>query len=104
MDIQFLSKLFISVAVVAVVGLFFRLYNVVVAQPRKLRAALHKQGLSGPPPSFLLGNILEMKRARDAAAKAAAVAGPPSSHNCGTALLPFFDEWRKKYGTCIFFL
>lgn len=99
MAAQFLWKLFVSAAVVAGLRLLFRLFDAVVAQPRKLRSALRSQGLSGPPPAFLLGNILEMKRARDAAAKSAAVAGPPASHNCGAALLPFFEEWRKNYGT-----
>lgn len=99
MEIQFVvSKLFLSAAAIAAVGLIFQLYNVVVAQPRKLRSALLKQGLSGPPPTILLGNILEMKKARDAAVKAAATGCPPTSHNCGSILLPFFDEWRKKYG------
>lgn len=100
MAIQFLW----SLAVVGVLGLLFRLYNVVVAHPRRLRSALRNQGLTGPPPAFLLGNILQMKRARDAAAKsAAAVAGSPPSHNCGAALLPFFDQWRKQYGNVFFF-
>ncbi|KAL0435161.1 UNVERIFIED_CONTAM: cytochrome [Sesamum radiatum] len=103
MEIQLLSKLLISFVFVGVLGLFFRVYNALVAEPGRLRAALRKQGLRGPPPTFLLGNILEMKRARDAAAKAATVNGPPASHNCGTALLPFFDEWRKKYGDVFMF-
>lgn len=97
--IQFFWKILASVVVVALIGIVFRLYNAVVAHPRRLRSALHNQGLSGPPPAFLLGNIMEMKRSRAEAAKAATVyGGPPSSHNCGAALLPFFDVWRKQYG------
>ncbi|KAH6766105.1 hypothetical protein C2S52_017088 [Perilla frutescens var. hirtella] len=103
MAIQILWKLFVSTTVAAVLWLLFRLYNAVVAQPQKLRSTLRRQGLSGPPPTFLLGNILEMKRARDAAAKAATVVGPPTSHNCEAALLPFFDEWRKQYGNVFMF-
>ncbi|KAL0458977.1 UNVERIFIED_CONTAM: cytochrome [Sesamum latifolium] len=98
MEIQLLCKLLVSVVCVGLLGLFFRLYNALVAEPGRLRSALRRQGLRGPPPTFLLGNILEMKRARDAAAKAAAANGPPTSHNCGAALLPFFEEWRKTYG------
>lgn len=99
MATQYLWNLFVSAAVVVAFRLLFRLYDVVVAQPRKQRSALRRQGLSGPPPAFLLGNILEMKRARDAAAKATPAPGPPAAHNCGATLLPFFDEWRKQYGT-----
>ncbi|KAK4419775.1 cytochrome [Sesamum alatum] len=103
MEIQLLSKLVVSFVFVGVVGLFFRVYKAVVGEPGRLRSALRKQGLHGPPPTFLLGNILEMKKARDVAAKAATGNGPPTSHNCGAALLPFFDEWRKKYGDVFMF-
>ncbi|KAL0458974.1 UNVERIFIED_CONTAM: cytochrome [Sesamum latifolium] len=92
MEIQLLYKFLVSFVFVGVLGLFFRVYNALVAEPRRLRTALGKQGLRGPSPTFLLGNILEMKKARDLAAKAATVKGPPASHNCGAALLPFFDE------------
>ncbi|KAI3450190.1 hypothetical protein Pfo_006855 [Paulownia fortunei] len=103
MEIHFLSKVLVSVALTGVLGLFFRLYNAVVAQPWRLRSALLKQGLRGPPPTFLHGNILEMNKAREAAAKATTINGPPSSHNCGAALFPFFDEWRKQYGDVFMF-
>ncbi|KAL1558742.1 cytochrome P450 714C2-like protein [Salvia divinorum] len=103
MATQFLWNVLVSAAVVVSLRLLFLLYNVVVAQPRNLRSALRRQGLSGPPPAFLLGNILQMKRARDAAAKAAPISGPPPAHNCGAALLPFFDEWRKRYGEVFVF-
>ncbi|KAL0370898.1 UNVERIFIED_CONTAM: cytochrome [Sesamum angustifolium] len=101
MEIQLLSKLLVSVVFVGVLGLFFRVYNAVVAEPGRLRSTLRKQGLRGPLPTFLLGNILDMKKARDVAAKAGTVNGPPDSHNCGAALLPFFDEWRKKIWGCV---
>ncbi|KAL0389181.1 UNVERIFIED_CONTAM: cytochrome [Sesamum calycinum] len=103
MEIQLLSKLLVSFVFVGVLGLFFRVYNAVVAEPGRLRSTLRKQGLRGPLPTFLLGNILDMKKARDVAAKAGTVNGPPDSHNCGAALLPFFDEWRKKYGDVFLF-
>ncbi|KAG6434977.1 hypothetical protein SASPL_106622 [Salvia splendens] len=90
-------------AAVVALRLLFLIYNAVVAQPRKLRSTLRRQGLSGPPPALLLGNIMEMKRARDAAAKVAPVSGPPAAHNCGAALLPFFDEWRERYGEVFVF-
>lgn len=97
MDFHFLFKAFLSVALVGVLGLFFHLYNTLVSKPEKLRSALKRQGVSGPRPTLLLGNILEIKKARDSAAKAS-INGPPASHNCGDTLLPFFDQWRKQYG------
>ncbi|KAL0435167.1 UNVERIFIED_CONTAM: cytochrome [Sesamum radiatum] len=103
MEIPLLSKLLVSVVCVGVLGLLFRLYNVLVAEPGRLRSALRRQGLRGPPPTFLLGNVLEMRRARDAAAKAATGNSPPTSHNCGAVLFPFFEEWRKTYGDVFLF-
>ncbi|KAH6759527.1 hypothetical protein C2S52_022953 [Perilla frutescens var. hirtella] len=104
MDVQILWKLFVSTVAITVLGLLFRLYNEVVLQPQKLRSALRSQGLSGPPPDFLLGNIQGTKRAQDTAAKVdATVVGPLTSHNCEAAVLPFFGEWRKKYGNVFMF-
>ncbi|KAL2238446.1 cytochrome P450 714C2 [Sesamum indicum] len=103
MEIQLLSKLVVSFVFVGVLGLFFRVYKAVVAEPGRLRSALRNQGLRGPSPIFLLGNILEIKKARDAATKAAIGNGPPASHDCGAAILPFFNEWRKKYGDVFLF-
>ncbi|CAK9161861.1 unnamed protein product [Ilex paraguariensis] len=99
---EILFKVFISLSLVGVLGLGARLYNALVAQPRKLRSELRKQGLSGPPPTLLLGNILEIKKARKAAANAA-TSGPPVSHNCGAILLPFLDQWRQQYGEVFLF-
>ncbi|KAM7521955.1 hypothetical protein LguiA_011857 [Lonicera macranthoides] len=99
MEIQIALKVLTSIGVIGVVGVIFRLYNALVRKPNKLRSILRKQGISGPPPSFLLGNIMEIKRSRDSVAKASTpTTEPPVSHNCGAALLPFFDPWRQKYG------
>lgn len=97
MEFHFLTKAFFSGALVGVLGLVFHLYNTLVAKPETLRSALKRQGVSGPRPTLLLGNILEIKKARDSAAKAS-TNGAPASHNCGATLLPFFDNWRKQYG------
>lgn len=102
MEFHFLFKAFLSGALVGVLGLFFHLYNTLVAKPGRLRSALKRQGVSGPRPTLLLGNILEIKKARDSAAKAS-INGPPASHNCGGTLLPFFDQWRRQYGDVFMF-
>ena len=98
MEVHILAKAFISLALVGVLGLFLRLHNALVAEPRRLRSKLRKHGISGPPPSFLLGNIGEIKKARTANAKVVPTCGPPTTHDCATVLLPFFEKWRKLYG------
>ncbi|XP_047339633.1 cytochrome P450 714C2-like [Impatiens glandulifera] len=93
----------ISFGLVALLGLIFRLYKTLVAEPDLLRSKLRKQGLSGPPPSFLLGNIKEIQVALSAA-KSACVRGiAPKTHDCASTLLPFLEKWRKLYGEVFMF-
>ena len=75
-------------------GLFFRLYNALVVKSEKLRSILRNQGISGPPPSLLLGNIKEIKNSQSKAVKNSSI----DTHNCVAALFPFFEQWRNKYG------
>lgn len=98
-EFEFAVKVFGSFVLISILGLFLHLYNVLVVKPEKLRSVLRKQGVSGPPPVPLLGNILEINKSKTAVARAAApMCGPPPSHNCANALFPFFDEWQSKYG------
>lgn len=74
-------RLLISVAVVSVLGLLVRLYQVLMLKPERLRSKLRKQGIRGPAPTILLGNIREIKK--KAVSTARASEGAPSlSHNC----------------------
>ncbi|XP_070034035.1 cytochrome P450 714C2-like [Nicotiana tomentosiformis] len=90
------------VALVCLFGLVFHFYSSLLTKPSKLRPALRNQGIFGPQPTFLLGNILDIKKSRKAAATAA-FNGDLDSHNCGAALLPFFDQWQKQYGDVFMF-
>ncbi|XP_048136770.1 cytochrome P450 714C2-like isoform X1 [Rhodamnia argentea] len=96
------AKALISIAVVGVIGVLLRLYNALVVKPEKLRSLLRKQGIDGPPPAFLLGNIMEIKKARSSSSSSSAPktppGQPPARHDCAAALFPFFDKWRKQYG------
>lgn len=38
------------------------LFELVVLRPKRLRSKLQKQGIEGPPPSFLLGNLPAMRK------------------------------------------
>ncbi|KAL6978964.1 hypothetical protein U1Q18_020632 [Sarracenia purpurea var. burkii] len=100
-----IMKAFVSLAVVGFLGLVLRFYKTAVAEPARLRSKLRKQGIGGPPPSFLVGNIAEIEKSRAApAAKVPAGSGnPPTTHDCAAALFPFFEKWRKIYGQVFMF-
>jgi cytochrome P450 len=98
MNIELIIKLFITIGFLGIFRLIFKLYNSLVRKPNKMRSILKKQGIKGPPQSFLLGNILEIKRSRDSVKKSLSPLTETPVHNVGALLLPFFDPWRQKYG------
>nr|AIA82921.1 CYP450-17 [Gentiana rigescens] len=97
MELHFWGRVLISLETILFLGLLFRLYNALVGKPEKFRSALRKQGITGPRQKLLLGNALEMKKAKDKTANITAD-GVPVIHNCGSAIFPVFDEWIKQYG------
>ncbi|XP_022941651.1 cytochrome P450 714A1-like isoform X2 [Cucurbita moschata] len=89
----------IAVAVVAVlVHLYF---NSAWRKTAELRRKLREQGVMGPPPSVLFGNLPEMKKIQ---LEAAAMASPPRhasaivAHDYTSTLFPCLVKWRKQYG------
>ncbi|KAK4492137.1 hypothetical protein RD792_002934 [Penstemon davidsonii] len=102
MEIQFSLKLFAHFVFVMIVGLFVHLYNALVTKLERLRWILRKQGIDGPPPRLLLGNLLEIKSSK-AAVVAAPTCGAPATHNCARLLFPFFEQWQMKYGEVFMF-
>ncbi|CAK9158967.1 unnamed protein product [Ilex paraguariensis] len=101
-----LFKVFMSIALLSAVAVFVRLYKALVTEPARVRRILKKQGINGPPPSFLLGNMMEVKKPIDEAAKAtksAANNGTQLDHNWVATLFPFFEKWRQIYGELFVF-
>ncbi|KAF8364680.1 hypothetical protein HHK36_033360 [Tetracentron sinense] len=103
MDLHILVKIFFSLALICLFSLLIHLYNVLFLKPERLRSKLRKQGITGPPPTFLLGNIREIKKTQSTVAKAQTDHHEPLTHNCGASLFPFFDQWRKEYGPIFMF-
>ncbi|XP_057799330.1 cytochrome P450 714C2-like [Salvia miltiorrhiza] len=75
-----------------------RLYISLVINPTKIRKILKQQGIHGPPPKILLGNILEIKKSRNAAAPAPANSSAPPTLHDAASVFPFLEQWRKQYG------
>ncbi|KAK7333091.1 hypothetical protein VNO80_29853 [Phaseolus coccineus] len=102
MKLEFDSQFFISVVFLGFVGLLCYLYTLLVEKPNRLRSKLMKQGINGPTPTILLGNILELKKSQCATSKSSS-SETPSSHNCAALVLPLFDKWRDQYGQVFMF-
>ncbi|XP_038980808.1 cytochrome P450 714D1-like [Phoenix dactylifera] len=62
-----------------------------------IQKQLRRQGIVGPPPSFFLGNISEMKK-MEVPAKMAPRDHGSLLEDCTKTLFPYFDQWRKDYG------
>ncbi|XP_052205622.1 cytokinin hydroxylase-like [Diospyros lotus] len=63
--------------------------------PRRIKQAMEKQGVHGPKPRFLIGNMMDV-----AAMLARSTAAPIDSGNHGVVprLLPHFVAWSRVYG------
>ncbi|KAF8380788.1 hypothetical protein HHK36_028282 [Tetracentron sinense] len=88
-----LVKIVFSLALLGLFGLFMHLYDILWLKPERLRAKLRRQGIRGPQPWILLGNIPEMKKIKSTVA-----ANFPKEHDCASTFFPFFKQWREEYG------
>ncbi|KAL5567990.1 hypothetical protein UlMin_024565 [Ulmus minor] len=90
-----MELLIFSMVVTCLLFLFWKALYSWWISPIQAFLKLKRNGFGGPPPSFPLGNISEMKRKR-------IVANQPSmnkiSHNIHSIVFPFFARWQKIYG------
>ncbi|XP_059455045.1 cytochrome P450 714C2-like [Corylus avellana] len=98
-----LAKIIITIALLGLVSKLMKMCEAVILKPKRLRAILRKQGIRGPPPSFLIGNIGDMKKTKSSPSKAQQKEEQAITHNCYSAIFPFFDERRKSYGPIFMF-
>lgn len=76
----------------------FYSFNSLWLQPQKIRKILRQQGIGGPPPSFLYGNVIEMENL----VKQEKPKGP-IKHDYTPIMLPYFNKWKKEYGNFLSF-
>ncbi|XP_059434198.1 cytochrome P450 714C2-like [Corylus avellana] len=98
-----LFKIIITIALLGLVTTLMKMCEALILKPKRLRGILRKQGIRGPPPSFLIGNIGDMKKTKSSPSKAQQKEEQAITHNCYSAIFPFFDEWRKSYGPIFMF-
>eukprot|EP01018_Ginkgo_biloba_P032786 Gb_24246 [translate_table: standard] len=61
--------------------------------PHQMKQKMQNQGIPGPNPHFLLGNLFEMKKIVQKAPKENSL-----THNLEPRLFPYLVQWRKQYG------
>lgn len=94
---SFVSSLVLSILVLGFGG--FYIFNILwLKSSQILRWKLQKQGINGPKPSFLYGNVPEMQKIQAASLKAPTNYGEFVAHDYTSSLFPYFEQWRKLYG------
>ena len=88
----------VALCIVIWIILFIWLVNVLYLEPSNIQLKLRRQGIKGPPPAFVMGNIPEMKRIMSMAADAPrSEAHLPLGFSTSTTF-PYFAQWTKLYG------
>ena len=95
MEIEIVIEVFTALCLIWFCSLVLYWCNVMWLHPQRICNKMRRQGISGPPPSFLYGNLTEMKRL---ALKEKENIGEPITHHYTPTVLPYFEKWRKRYG------
>lgn len=70
-----------------------------------LRVKLQNQGIDGPKPGLILGNITEMQKIKSiklSSDPSIFSSKEPPSLDCSSVLFPHFIQWSKQYGSLIY--
>ncbi|XP_068668983.1 cytochrome P450 714C2-like [Aristolochia californica] len=90
----------LSLAFLAFVTTLLYLYTQLWWKPERMREKLRRQGIRGPPPSLLLGNIQEMKQmAATTPTDEKEGSGGKVDHQYISRLFPYFQRWKELYGS-----
>ncbi|KAF8009001.1 hypothetical protein BT93_J0097 [Corymbia citriodora subsp. variegata] len=106
MELQVLKVIFTAITI-ACLSAVIRTFDIVIWRPQRLRSKLREQGIRGPPGSFLVGNLWEIKNHQSH--PTTPLKSPlqedkqAMTHDCSSKLFPFLDRWRQQYGTVFTF-
>ncbi|KAK0592429.1 hypothetical protein LWI29_018932 [Acer saccharum] len=91
-----------AAAFAVLVCFLVHLYTSVWLKSERVRQKLRLQGIKGPRPSILYGNLAEMQRIQLNAVKMTTSSSRASdeivAHDYTSSLFPYFEQWRKEYG------
>lgn len=89
--------------IILIIGVFYMLFNTLwLKSSERLRWKLKKQGIYGPKPSFLYGNVAEMQKIQASSPNNNNVYAECVAHDYTSSLFPYFEQWRKIYGNIIY--
>lgn len=98
-------KLVSSVAIVGILSWIIYVYGNLWHKSQRVKKRLQMQGIKGPPPSFIHGNLPDMQsiQAQASIANKASTSNHADdhflAHDYTATLFPYFEHWRKQYGT-----
>ncbi|KAK6162700.1 hypothetical protein DH2020_002541 [Rehmannia glutinosa] len=94
------AKMVFSLVFGGFLVLFLRLFDASILNPRRLRSKLEKQGIRGPAPSLLYGDIPEMKRIIQLQKSLVKNSASPEEifHDWFPTVFPHLEQWRNEYG------
>lgn len=92
------SPSLVLILILVPIGGLYILNTLWIKSAQRLRWKLQKQGISGPKPSCLYGNVAEMQKIQAASLKSPNNYGEFVAHDYTSSLFPYFEQWRKLYG------
>lgn len=95
------AKIFLSLVLGTVFLVIARVFEASILRPRRLRSGVVKQGIGGPVPSIMYGNIHEIKRIAQSQKPSAKKSPQKMVHDWFPAVFPHLEQWRNEYGECI---
>ena len=104
MNMDMLIRIVAAIAVIGLVDTLIRVCDALILKPKRLQSKLVKQGIRGPPASFLIGNSREVKAYRpehEPKPYGDGQQGKIILHDYAASIYPCFQKWTKAYG--IFF-
>lgn len=92
-------RLVSSLTLLALVFFLVHACYTVLLKSERIKRKLRMQGIQGPPPSFLYGNLPEMQKIQLNTLKASSFQAPDFiAHDYTSTVFPYFEQWRKEYG------
>ncbi|CAL5343944.1 unnamed protein product [Camellia sinensis] len=96
-DMGLLFNSAFSVGLLFLTSFIIYLFDRFWVKPQRLRSKLRSQGLRGPSPSFLLGNIPDFIKFQPKDIKSLTEDGE-ATHDWARFTFPLYDHWTNQYG------